>query len=75
MRAVRLPTNPLVTQQHDDSLGNNNINGPSLIRVPSWLPNPLGSLYLYFANHQGKSIRLAYADDIEGPWQTQPSPQ
>lgn len=46
-----------------------NINGPSLIRVPDWIPNPLGKYYLYFAHHQGTYIRLAYADNLEGPWQ------
>lgn len=46
-----------------------NINGPSLIRIPEWLPRPLGRYYLYFAHHQGKYIRLAYADQLEGPWQ------
>jgi hypothetical protein len=45
-----------------------NINGPSLIRVPDWVEAPLGRYYLYFAHHQGKSIRLAYADQPEGPW-------
>ena len=45
-----------------------NINGPSLIRTPDWLPNRLGRYYLYFAHHSGKYIRLAYADDLEGPW-------
>jgi hypothetical protein len=45
-----------------------NINGPSLIRVPDWVAEPLGRYYLYFAHHQGKYIRLAYADRIEGPW-------
>lgn len=47
-----------------------NINGPSLIRVPEWMPNPLGRYYLYFAHHQGTFIRLAFSDDLEGPWQT-----
>jgi len=47
-----------------------NINGPSLIRVPEWLPNPLGRYYLYFAHHKGQYIRLAYADALEGPWAT-----
>ena len=47
-----------------------NINGPSLIRVPDWLPNPLGKYYLYFAHHKGEYIRLAYADDLSGPWTT-----
>jgi hypothetical protein len=45
-----------------------NINGPSLIRVPEWLPNPLGKYYLYFADHKGDHIRLAYADSVAGPW-------
>lgn len=43
-------------------------NGPSLIRVPAWVKNPLGRYYLYFAHHNGKYIRLAYADRLEGPW-------
>jgi len=46
-----------------------NINGPSLIRVPEWIPNPLGRYYLYFAHHGGTYIRLAFADRLEGPWQ------
>ncbi|NET62581.1 MAG: hypothetical protein F6K47_42755 [Symploca sp. SIO2E6] len=45
-----------------------NVNGPSLILVPEWLPKPLGKYYLYFAHHGGKSIRLAYADQLKGPW-------
>ncbi|TGP23371.1 hypothetical protein, partial [Mesorhizobium sp. M1D.F.Ca.ET.234.01.1.1] len=39
-----------------------NINGPSLIRVPDWLPGRLGAYYLYFAHHTGTYIRLAFAD-------------
>jgi hypothetical protein len=42
--------------------------GPSLIRVPNWVERPLGRYYLYFAHHRGKFIRLAYADQISGPW-------
>jgi hypothetical protein len=45
-----------------------NINGPSLIRAPAWLPERLGEFYLYFGHHAGRSIRLAYADDLLGPW-------
>ncbi|MBI5833920.1 MAG: hypothetical protein HZB16_16630 [Armatimonadetes bacterium] len=45
-----------------------NINGPSLVRVPDWLPGRLGRYYLYFAHHNGKYIRLAYADALAGPW-------
>jgi hypothetical protein len=51
-----------------DARMGSNINGPSLIRVPEWVENPLGKYYLYFGHHQGKYIRLAYADNLEGPW-------
>lgn len=47
---------------------NDSINGPSLIRVPAWVKDPLGKYYLYFAHHTGKYIRMAYADRLEGPW-------
>jgi len=63
----RLPTNPIITPQTDATIGTN-INGPSLIRVPSWIKKPLGKYYLYFADHNGKYIRLAYSNKIEGPW-------
>lgn len=45
-----------------------NINGPSMIRVPDWVESPLGRYYLYFGHHDGRYIRLAYADDVSGPW-------
>jgi hypothetical protein len=45
-----------------------NINGPSLMKVPSWVSNPLGVYYLYFSHHKGGYIRMAYADKIEGPY-------
>lgn len=67
MKARRLPTNPLIRPDLDARIGEN-INGPSVIRVPDWVPNPLGRYYLYFAHHQGTYIRLAYADRIDGPW-------
>ena len=66
-RVERFAENPIIHPGLDDSLGIN-INGPSLIRVPSWLPNALGRYYLYFAHHAGDFIRLAYADDLRGPW-------
>ncbi|MBN2507754.1 MAG: hypothetical protein JXQ71_13780 [Verrucomicrobia bacterium] len=49
-----------------------NINGPSLIRVPPWVSKPLGRYYLYFAHHNGQYIRLAYANHLEGPWTLHP---
>lgn len=64
---VRLKHNPIITPELSVTLGDN-INGPSLIRVPAWVRKPLGKYYLYFAHHQGKYIRLAYADQLEGPW-------
>ncbi len=51
-----------------------NANGPSLIRVPGWVKKPLAKYYLYFAHHQGNSIRLAYADNLEGPWSFSETP-
>lgn len=66
-RARRLSGNPIITPQSDPSIGAN-INGPSLIRVPKWVKNPLGAYYLYFADHNGKYIRLATADHLQGPW-------
>ncbi len=45
-----------------------NANGPSLIRIPGWVKNPLAKYYLYFAHHKGETIRLAYADNLTGPW-------
>jgi hypothetical protein len=46
-----------------------NINGPSLIEVPSWVESPLGKYYLYFAHHEGLSIKLLTADSLAGPWE------
>jgi len=63
----RLPNNPIITYASSDTLGAK-INGPSVIRVPDWIENPLGQYYLYFAHHDGKFIRLAYSDSVQGPW-------
>jgi len=67
--ARRFSSSPIITPHMDARMGSN-INGPSLIRVPEWLPSPLGRYYLYFAHHHGTYIRLAYADRLEGPWRT-----
>jgi hypothetical protein len=63
----RFPENPIIHAEMSDTLGKK-INGPSLIRVPDWVKNPMGKYYLYFGHHDGKFIRLAYADDLHGPW-------
>jgi len=67
MRITRLLNHPIITPDLHPSLGAN-IQGPSLIRVPDWVPNPLGRYYLYFADHKGRYIRLATANALTGPW-------
>lgn len=64
---IRLGDGPIITPALDASIGAN-IQGPSLVRVPGWVKNPLGRYYLYFADHKGSYIRLAYADSLAGPW-------
>ncbi len=65
--ARRLLDRPIVGPKLHPSIGVN-IQGPSLIRVPDWVASPLGRYYLYFADHKGSYIRLAYADELTGPW-------
>ncbi len=67
MRAVRLVDEPIIRPESHRSIGTN-IQGPSLVRVPDWVESPLGRYYLYFADHKGRYIRLAYADELAGPW-------
>lgn len=64
----RLTDHPIITPDMlpDDPVVN--INGPTLILAPDWLPGRLGKYYLYFANHRGPEIHLAVADRLEGPW-------
>lgn len=71
MRVRRLLDRPIVSPQLHPSIGVN-IQGPSLIRTPDWLEDRLGDFYLYFADHKGRYIRLAYADDPHGPWTVHP---
>ena len=81
-RAVRCHDSPIIFEQTHGgtdlcNLGKDplsNINGPSVLRVPEWVTDPLGKYYLYFAHHRGTSIRLAYADQIMGPWFIHPHP-
>ncbi len=68
IRVKRLPGNPIIAESMLSAGDGDSMNGPSLIRVPSWVQNPMGRYYLYFAHHAGKYIRLAYADKVEGPW-------
>lgn len=68
IRAERILDRPLIAPSMLPGDDGESVNGPSLIRVPDWVANPLGRYYLYFAHHNGKYIRFAYADDIAGPW-------
>jgi hypothetical protein len=65
--ATRATDTPIISPHMDDRMGSN-INGPSLVKVPSWVESPLGKYYLYFAHHKGRYIRLAYSNCVEGPW-------
>lgn len=67
VKVERLLDRPIISPDTDPSIGAN-IQGPSLIRVPDWIPSPLGRYYLYFADHKGQYIRLAYADELTGAW-------
>ena len=67
-RFERFENNPIITAGLLQGSDGDDINGPSLIRVPDWISNRLGKYYLYFAHHKGKYIRLAYADNLKGPW-------
>jgi hypothetical protein len=68
---TRLGNGPIVGPELHPSIGVN-IQGPSLIRVPDWIENRLGAYYLYFADHKGRYIRLAYADQLAGRWRVHP---
>jgi hypothetical protein len=65
---IRFKDNPIIRPDMLPGPDGANMAGPSLIRAPAWLKNPLGKYYLYFADHKGTYIRLAYADRVEGPW-------
>ena len=69
--AQRFENGPIIHPGLSKSIGTN-INGPSAIRVPDWVTDRLGRYYLYFADHRGDHIRLAYANDIAGPWRIYP---
>jgi hypothetical protein len=71
MQVKRLVDGPIIAPASHPSIGVN-IQGPSAIRVPDWVEGRLGAYYLYFADHKGSYIRLAYADAPTGPWTVHP---
>lgn len=68
----RLGNGPLIDSSTHESIGTN-IQGPSVIRALEWLTSRLGRYLMYFADHKGSYIRLAFADDVEGPCKVHPS--
>ena len=45
-----------------------NICNPCLLEVPNWCKNKLAKYYLYFADHRGKYIKMAYSNYIDKGW-------
>jgi hypothetical protein len=68
MNITRLADHRLIDAAADPRL-QGNVNGPSMLKVPEWVTNPLGRYYLYYAHHNGPKIQLAFANDLIGPWQ------
>jgi hypothetical protein len=71
VRIQRLLDGPIISADLHSSIGLN-IQGPSMIRALDWIEGRLGDYYLYFADHTDRYIRLAYADDLLGPWRIHP---
>ena len=68
---IRIIDEPIIPPLLLEEIGEN-VQGPSLIRAPAWLKDPLGKYYLYFADHKGDRIKLAFADKLIGPWTIHP---
>ena len=68
MKIKKYPNGLIIHPNLSDEIGTN-IQGPSLIKTPDWLPNSLGKYYLYFADHKGDQIKMAYSDALLGPWE------
>ena len=77
VRAIRIGAEPIIDASTFvnvlEPLAGRNINGPAVLRVPDWIPasertDPSAQYYIYFADHRGWYIRMAWAAEIEGPW-------
>jgi hypothetical protein len=66
-KTVRIGGNPILMLASSPTLGDN-LNAPSLIRTPAWLQQPPGRYDMYFGQHHGAFIRLAYAVRLTGFW-------
>lgn len=63
----RLGDGPMIPHGRSWRIGKS-VCGPSLVRVPPWAYPRLGSYYMYFAHHRGRTIRMAAAETLTGPW-------
>lgn len=72
LRPTRL--GPVLEASQIDQSRGPNINGPALIRAPSWLRQSPGRYLLYFSQHRGSGIWLAASDALTGPWGIHPVP-
>lgn len=69
---TRLNNNqPIITRNMP--VADANMNGPSLVRIPDWLPHSeridsSANYYLYFASHWGVHIKMAWSENIDGPY-------
>ncbi|MEZ4610391.1 MAG: hypothetical protein R2838_09135 [Caldilineaceae bacterium] len=70
MDSRRFAENPLIHPGLSPEIGTN-INGPSAPACRGEVARPLGHS-TRFAHHQGTFIRMAYADDVRGPWTVYP---
>ncbi len=70
IRVERLPDNPMLTlDMFSEDRTEHSLMSGCLIKVPSWVENPLGKYYLYSAQHHGRDhLDLSYSDNINGPW-------
>lgn len=69
MQEIRVKRIGLVVSGNNMPIGErDNINGPCCIEVPQWCKQRLGRFYLYFADHQGRHIKMAFSDQLHGPW-------
>ena len=67
IKVERFHSKPIIFPYMDNRMGCN-INGPAIIRMPSWCKEKLATYHLYFSDHKGKYIRLAFSNIITGPW-------
>ena len=54
MKIERFIGNPILSvSTHPETIDQlpGNINGPSVIKVPEWVKNPLGKYYMYFGQY------------------------